>query len=222
MATNELVLELDFRNKRYKRAEVGLKAFSKTLEQNPAKLGPVLAKELKDFLDTVAEAMGQRHGNPWHPGARGPEGARTGRLFRRSGKGLQGIRDSVKVTGSTLETVQGFIGAPFPLSVHEVGAIVRAKRAKYLTIPLPDALNANGTPKKRSARQWANTFVQTSKKGNLIIFQTRGRKIVPLYLLKPMVKIPPRLGLGVTLNTGVPFFVERAMDRMLAVMVKEL
>ena len=64
-----------------------------------------------------------------------------------------------------------------------------------MTIPLDAALNANGTPKKKRARDWKDTFVAKSKRGNLIIFQKRGRRIVPLYVLKKRVRIPARLGL---------------------------
>jgi hypothetical protein len=69
-------------------------------------------------------------------------------------------------------------------------------------------------PYRRSARDWDNTFVARSKKGNLIIFQRRGVQITPLYVLKTSVKIPARLGMGQTLNIGIPYFVERAMDRI--------
>ena len=35
---------------------------------------------------------------------------------------------------------------------------------------------------------------------------------MPLYVLKTQVTIPPRLGMRKTLEAGVPYFVERAMD----------
>jgi hypothetical protein len=54
-----------------------------------------------------------------------------------------------------------------------------------------------------------------SKKGNLIIFQKQGGRVVPLYLLRTSVKIPPRLGLRDTLEAGLPFFVDKALDAML-------
>ena len=69
-------------------------------------------------------------------------------------------------------------------------------------------------PLQSSPRSWPNTFCTTSKAGNLIIFQKRGTSIVPLYVLKTQVTIPPRLGMRKTLEAGVPYFVERAMDAM--------
>jgi hypothetical protein len=113
--------------------------------------------------------------------------------------------------------VQGEIGTngvPYG-RIHETGGTIRAKNGKYLTIPLPAALNSDGTPKKRSAREWDRTFVRESKAGNLLIFQKRGSGIVPLYVLKKKVRIPARLGLGDTLKTGTSYFVDKAMQAML-------
>jgi hypothetical protein len=93
--------------------------------------------------------------------------------------------------------------------------VIRPKRAKYLTIPLPAALNANGTPKKSSARAWENTFVIRSKAGNLLIVQKNGTQITPLYVLKPEVYIPPRLGLGATARAGATLLADKLTDAIL-------
>lgn len=209
-------LELEFRNKRWKDAQKGLEAFAKTLKGGIDGAAPVLGKELQLMLEGIAEAMAQRHGNPW------PGGTSPTTLSVRSGEGIQSIRDSVKVIGSTLNDLQGEIGAKFPMSVHEEGATITPKKAKFLTIPLPAALNANGTPKKASARDWDNTFVARSKAGNLIIFRKEGTGIVPLYVLKTSVTIPPRLGLRKTINAAIPYFVERAMDEMVKAVMEEV
>ena len=81
-------------------------------------------------------------------------------------------------------------------------------------------MNANGTPKKMSAREWDRTFVRRSKKGNLIIFTRSGKSLIPLYLLKKEVKIPPRLGMQKTLEVGLPRFVDKAMEAMLKEILK--
>jgi hypothetical protein len=81
-----------------------------------------------------------------------------------------------------------------------------------MAIPLPAALNANGTPKRPGPRSWSNTFVRESRKGNVIIFQRKGRKIVPLYLLRRKVRIPRRLGLRYTFRTTNRDFVDRMID----------
>ena len=58
-----------------------------------------------------------------------------------------------------------------------------------------------------------NTFVQYSKKGNLLIFQKRSRgSIVPLYILKKRVKIPARLGLGDYFFETTPKLTKSIMD----------
>jgi hypothetical protein len=64
----------------------------------------------------------------------------------------------------------------------------------------------------KSARDWPNTFVAKTKAGNLVIFQKRGATIVPLYVLKTQVTIPPRLNMRTSLDAGLPYFVDRAMD----------
>ena len=108
------------------------------------------------------------------------------------------------------------------MRVHEYGAVIRAKKAKFLTIPLPAALNSKGIPKKMSAREWDKTFIQTSKAGNLIIFRTQGRRIIPLYVLKSEVRIKPRLGMGLTLEKGLPRFVDKSVDAMLQAILEDL
>jgi len=199
-------LEFEFRNQRFNDAERGLKAFVSQIRRDWDGSAKVLSIELRQFLDDVAKAMVERHSNPW-PGGTTPQ-----TLSKRSGKLLQSIVSSVNVRGTTFTTIQGFIGGSHIARVQEFGATITPKRAKFLTVPLPAALNENGTPKKQKARDWKNTFVAKSKAGNLIIFQKRGTKIIPLYLLKTSVTIPPRLGLRRTLEVGIPYFVDRAMD----------
>jgi hypothetical protein len=203
-------LSFEFKNKRYTDAQAGLAAFAKALGNSVERAGPVLSKELRDWLDTVAEALAKRHGSPW------PGGTTENTLSKRSGALVQSIKDSVEVTGTKLDDIQGRLGSALPYAkIHETGGTITAKKSKYLTIPLPAALGPNGVPKKKSAKEWDNTFIATSKKGNLIIFQKQGGRVVPLYLLRTSVKIPPRLGLRDTLEAGLPFFVDKALDAML-------
>lgn len=210
-------LQLELDGKRFKNVERGIRALSEGL--NPRKLGVdrIVRRELRDMLDTVAEAMAQRHSTPWRPGTRLSTGVRGGKLAKRSGRTLRAIKRSVKVQGSGSE-ITGTIGGPFYLHVHENGATIRARKARFLTIPLPAALTSRGVPKKRRARDWPNTFVQRSKRGNLIIFQKRGGRLVPLYLLKKRVRIPRRLGMGATLRKAAPV----ALDRIGAAVVKRI
>ena len=88
--------------------------------------------------------------------------------------------------------VSGHVGFKQPYAtIHEKGGTIQAKYAEYLTMPLPRALTPAGVVKK-PATDWEDTFVQKSKKGNLIIFQKSGRNIIPLFVLKRKVKIPKR------------------------------
>lgn len=205
-ATFELGFE--FRNQRFRDAERGLRVFAAELSKDWDGAAKILSAEIKTYLDSVAAALAQRHGTPW-PGGTGPKS-----LSKRSGNLVASIEKSVKVTGSTFGELEGHISAAFPGIVHEFGATIKPKKAKFLTVPLPAALDSRGIPIRKSARDWPNTFVARSKAGNLIIFQKRGTEIVPLYVLRSSVKIPPRLGMRETLSIGIPYFVERAMDRI--------
>lgn len=203
-----LTLEFEFRNRRFKDAAKGLKTFYQVLKRGWDGSAKPLSEELREFLDSVAEALANRHAGAW-PGATTPK-----TLSRRSGSMINSILSSVKVDGQTFDTIRGTIGGSMVARVQEFGATITPKKAKFLTIPLKAALNSNGTPIKKSAREWSNTFVAMSKAGNLIIFQRRGAQVVPLYVLKTSVTIPPRLGMKTTLDVGLPYFVDRTMDRM--------
>lgn len=205
-------LTFQFRNQRFNSAVTGLIAFGNSVEASFAGLAPILKSELKDYLDTVAEALARRHGNPW------PSGTTSASLSRRSGALLNEIRSSVKVYGETLANIEGHIGTGTSVygRIQEFGGVIRPKNAKYLTVPLPAALNSDGTPKKKGAREWDNTFVIKSKAGNLLIVQKGiGGDIVPLYVLKSSVTIPARLNMGSTLRAGLGYFVDQAVEKML-------
>ena len=203
-------IEFEFRNQRYQNAELGLKAFSEAVLKDWDGSAKVLSKELRDFLDQVANALAGRHSGGW-PGGTTPQ-----TLSRRSGALTTAILKSVEVLGRTMETVEGHIGAPgVPYAgIQEAGGTIKAKSGKFLCIPLPSALDSQGLPLKSSPRDWPNTFCARSKAGNLLIFQRRGTSVIPLYVLKDSVTIPPRLGMRKTLDAGLPYFVERAMDEM--------
>jgi len=204
-------INFEFRNRRFNDAAVGLKAFGEALAKDWDGSAKRLSAELRDFLDEVAKALTGRHSGAW------PGGTAAQTLSKRSGALVDSIIKSVTVSGETFDTIQGTIGAGVPYAaIQEFGGTINAKNRKYLCIPLPAALNGQGLPLKSSPRDWPNTFVKQSKAGNLLIFQKRGTSIVPLYVLKTSVQIPPRLGLKKTLDAGLPYFVERAMDRMVA------
>lgn len=212
----DLVLELDYRNHRYNAAEKGLHALEKNLSYSTKGLHKEFADELRTYLSSVADDLARYHGRAYS-GKTVPK-----RLSKRSGRAMRSIKASVRVQGHSLETLRGTIGGIGYLRVHEFGATIKAKRGKYMTIPLSAALHANGTPIHRSARQWQNTFVLRSKTGALLIVQRNGKNLTPLYLLKEEVTIPPRLRMRETLQKKVPLLVDRGMARMHSRMLKNV
>ena len=207
-------ITFSFRNQRFTDASAGLRAFATALKRDWNGAAGVLSQEMRDFLNGVAQALASRHGNAWPGGT----GARS--LSKRSGALVSAIVGSVKVNGTTFTTIEGSIGAPGVAyaKIQETGGMIKPKSAKFLCIPLPAALDGNGLPLRASPRQWENTFVATSKAGNLIIFQKRASTIVPLYVLKDEVTIPPRLGMGDTLRAGLPYFVDHAVAAIMKAM----
>ncbi len=216
MPAGMLNIGFEYRGRRFKDASKGLRSFyGKFRKDFETKAPQKLSKELRIMLDAVAQALIAQHSSPW------PGGTTATSLSKRSGAGLKSIKNSVRVTGSTFNTIRGRIGASREMKIHEKGGVIKVKKAKFLTIPLKAALDSRGIPLKRSARDWRNTFVAKSKKGNLLIFQKRGVGIVPLYVLKKEVRIPPRLGMEKRIRAAIPFFVDRAMDRMVKTVMKK-
>ncbi len=219
MAETEFRLDTTIGGKRFENAAAGLRFLALRSEQAVLDLNPIARREMVDILDTVVAAMRQRHNTRWRWGRRLPEGDARGKLAKRSGRGLAGLKGKVK--GRTGE-ILGSVTVPFPLSVHETGAVIR-RRGKLLAIPLEAALDSRGIPKKRGPRAWRNTFVAKSRRGNLLIFQKRpGGKIIPLYVLKERVRIPRRLGVGVTMEKAAPIYIERVFDKAVALLAKRM
>lgn len=211
---SSLELEFDWRGKRFYDAAQGLNAAAAAFGRKFDNVPQLISKELRSWLEDVAEALAQRHGQPW-PGGTGPK-----TLSRRSGFMIASIKESVRVQGQTIPTIEGYISVPHTRKIHENGGVIRPVKAKYLTIPLPAALNSNGTPKKPSARAWQNTFVLRSKAGNLLIVQRRGTQLVPLYVLKSEVYIPPRLGMMATAQAGMTMLADSMTNAILKEMMK--
>ncbi len=213
MAETAFELDVSINGKRFRNAALGMRLLADRWDTAITGMTPIARREMVSILDTVTQALRQRHSSRWSANRRLPEGAERGKLAKRSGGGLRGLRTKVSVSG---DDVTGSLSVPFPLSVHEDGAVIR-RRGKLLAIPLPAALNSRGLPIKNRPRDWTNTFVAESKRGNLLIFRRDGRTIVPLYILKEQTRIPRRLGAGVTLNKAAPLYIERVFEEALKV-----
>lgn len=217
----EMNVGFQFGSKRFDSAFDGLDAFAKRLGSSVDAGAPAFKKELRFFMEGVVAALEKRHSTPY-PSGTSPAGVIPGTLSRRSSGIAAGLLEGIEIKGDLLPKIDAALRGSRVQAAHEFGAVIRPKRAAFLTVPLPAALNADGTPIKARARDWDRTFVQRSKKGNLLIFRREvGRRIVPLYLLvgpgepKQFVEIPPRLGVGLTFRTVSSAFVERAVDAML-------
>jgi hypothetical protein len=204
-------VEFDFKGKRWENAAQGLQAFAKDLNSSFDRASEVLSGEVRGYLASVAVAIRKRHSQPW------PGGTTDKTLSMRSGALVADIEKSVAVTGDRIGNIEGTIGSTLPYArIQEYGGTIYPKHAKFLAIPLTAALDSRGVPLRQGPRFWQNTFVAKSKAGNLLIFQRRGKDIIPLYVLKDKVTIPARLGLGATIRSQIPYFQERAMNKMLA------
>ena len=138
-------------------------------------------------------------------------------LFNRSGALRRSIRTAtprVPEVGK-LQQVMNVGGAEAPYArVQEFGGVIKPRRRKFLTVPLPAALTASGQL-KAAARirpsmggfrtDMGPTFIKRGPSGQAIIYANRGqtkggkdRKPIALYVLKRHVWIPgPR-------STGAP------------------
>ena len=216
MANKRLSIGLQFKGRTYTDAGAGFREVIDSLNKVWTGSPRLVQDAMREYLDGVAQALAQRHSQPW------PGGTSETTLSTRSGRLVQMLAKSVRVDGRSLTTITGKIVIPAKYAIHETGGTLTPSGAQYLTIPLDAALTSSGTPRRKSARSWKDTFVARSRAGNLIIFQKRGAVTVPLYVLKPSVKLPPRLGVEDTLKEKFPYFLERLADRVAAQAAKNL
>jgi hypothetical protein len=208
MSVMEVAVIVD--GQEYDRFDEAMRDIAKRMEAGLDLAAIQISQDLYEMLQLVAKRMAALHSNPWRPG-----GSPRDRLYRRSGGGLRSILETIRVKGRKLDQVQGQIGAAFPMAFHEEGGTIQARKSKYLTIPLPAALDAQGMPLKRRARDWKHTFVARSKRGNLLIFQKMpSGDILPLYVLKTSVRIPKRLGMEKAIDQQLPYFEAKAFDAL--------
>lgn len=209
-------MELDFEivigNKTFKNPKRAFHHMERQLVKNWDGQSQKISNDLKKALERVANIIKQKHGRSYSSTTRNPK---SSPLMKRSGEGVKSVIESVRVKSSP--QIKGYLGqiSAGKLSFHEYGGVITPKTSKYLTIPLPAALRGDGTPIRKKARDWDNTFVMRSKKGNLIIFRkVLAGKIVPLYVLKKRVKIPPRLGMTKTVDEQLNFFEKQLLERL--------
>jgi hypothetical protein len=206
-------------SRRFKNATTGLLQFASDIDQAVSfrELNPILMRILNSFLKAVADAMEQRHSTPWQPRTKLPEGPKHGKLAKRSGDAMSKVRDSIIVKNQRGLGVEGNIGGPFYLITHEEGRTIRGKNTRkgYMAIPLEDALDGRGIPKRPGPRSYENTFVRPLKSGEgFVILQRSAGRILALYALKKTVNIPERLGMGETIKMGSNAMVEKMFNAL--------
>lgn len=76
--------------------------------------------------------------------------------------------------------------------IQNQGGTINARTGGFLAIPLPAARDGSGTAlfSFREAFSQGNTFIQTSRSGNRLLFRSTGAgNIIPLFVLKQQVTI---------------------------------
>lgn len=184
-------------------------SLGKSLSNSFSKASAKISAELLESINRIYRKLEFTHSSPWGGGMYNPKDT----LDKRSGYGLQSILQSIRSGGSGISSFAQLSIKGYMVD-HELGATVRPTKSKYLTIPFPAALDSKGLPLRRKARDWGNTFVARSRRGSLIIFQRRGRGVMPLYLLKKQIYIKPRLGAAKIVDDELPFFERRAFEAL--------
>ncbi|ASP22057.1 hypothetical protein ANTHELSMS3_03427 [Antarctobacter heliothermus] len=194
-------------NGRTTNAKTGLDMLADRFREAQDELGIPVSREMRRFLQEQMAEIAARHGGSI---------TTSTTLARRSGKLVAALRRAARVKDvKTLGRVTGRVKLRADRAVHEDGGRIKPTSGQYVTVPLPAALNANGTPKKARARDWPNTFMAKSRKGNLLIFQRKGGRLVPLYALKKSVTVPARLGAVRSAREAAPVFADRALSAII-------
>ena len=160
----------------------------------------VIAKELREALRV---ALNESMDNAY----------RDGLFPSRTGNGYRLIRGRAQAFGTNIWNLRGHITAPSYLVAQDRGATITPKQGRYLTIPVFEALRADGTPKLRSARSWKmlGSFVYRSKKtGQLYIARkTTEGKVSVLYILVEEVTLRKHKGWAQTAwNRQLPILMQ--------------
>lgn len=131
----------------------------------------------------------------------------TTELGSRSGELAKSLYDGIRTYGTKFSNIRGLYKGIGYARAHEEGAVIRPKQAEVLTLPLPAALRADGTPKLAGPRNWKRfgTFSYTSKKTGqgYLAYRKGDGTLVLLYVYVDMVTLKPKLGLRKTHNANI-------------------
>lgn len=206
-----LKVETLYNGKSYPSLDAAIAAACKEIEVNLLSFPPILRQEFLEFLQRITQNT-VKYFIPFSKRNRGQQKD----MQMRSGKTRSQILASPEVKDVGRGLYFGYVGGPKHLEINEFGGIQGPKAGdKFVYIPLDAALNARGLPIAKDPRNWKNTFIRKTRRGNLIIFQRRASgRPVPLYLLKRNVKIPPRLRMTRAIISASPYFERKVMDAL--------
>lgn len=160
---------------------------------SPEQMAEALKKAPSLFLKQFDPAM-RRYLRGFAQGTMAKRIAGRPGLINRTGALRRSFGTAVTGEGS----IESWVGTVYTTSpyarIQEFGGTVTPKKSQFLTIPLAGARTGAGAT-RGGARSFPNTFFAKSRAGNLLMFQKQGKKIVPLFVLKKSVSIPPRLGM---------------------------
>lgn len=120
------------------------------------------------------------------------------KLINRTGALRRSIRGPI-VTGTTADTLEMRVSIGDSLTAHyvriqEEGGRIRPKRAKALTIPLPDNKTSAGRVRFTRARDVPGGFLLNTSNGKAFIVSEQDGEFKFWFMLADEVKIPARLG----------------------------
>jgi len=138
--------------------------------------------------------------SPGKRAAKSPIQVRTGRLARtvrgfKKGDRLRDLRTVIVAGGGDVKYA----------ALQEYGGVVRPVRKKWLRVPLPEILTPAGDVKgdyeivERAGRYMTAGGLETYISGRAIMVD-KGGKPTPIWALVKSVTIPPRLGMGETID----------------------
>lgn len=132
------------------------------------------------------------------------------------------LRASVgyEVKGSAIDSLTLGLRATSPQAlIQETGGTVRPTRRQYLTIPLDAALTPAGALSgkyllRQVGKKWVTDAGPTFIRKGVIFAASAGGQVVPIYVLKKSVRIPPRFDFVRTFKRVTIPFVEKELQRV--------
>ncbi len=169
--------------------------FRELLKKYPRQLAGAMRRALQRTIFRFREVFLQAklHGRPG--------------LNRRTGDLIRSFVAKVSAPSLNLDALEAWSASRSPYAgIQETGGTVRPKNRKYLAVPLPGALTKAGairgtlvgSPLEGESRpslyNVPGLFLIHSQAGNLLLAKKKGKGILPLFVLKKSVNIPPRMG----------------------------